>query len=273
MRPISTIHFFVASLFAAALLLGLTGAAFAGGYQRTEDGKALVWNNDPKPNDEATWSGGRDEQGYATGAGTLAWYRKQQKLVTGSNLLAKKTILISRYTGEMKHGKLDGAVVAVDASGKTYHGQFVDGHKERWVAGAAEKEQPFTERRTARRAEPLDAPAEGPTGAAVRSTEAKPRKATAGSADGESAQSAEPDARGAASSPTSKQAEFDDSLKSLVGPPPALHQESRGEASDATAATPASSAPSKPQKAEKPGGLDISAGAKPDARATASPRP
>jgi len=51
------------------------GAAFGEGtYQRTKDGKTMVWNNDPTPGDAATWFGDRDGEGYATKVGTLTWY-------------------------------------------------------------------------------------------------------------------------------------------------------------------------------------------------------
>ena len=53
------------------LLLFASVAAAAGTYQRTRDGRTLVWNNDPKRGEEASWSGKRDRNGFATGPGTL----------------------------------------------------------------------------------------------------------------------------------------------------------------------------------------------------------
>src|SRR5882724_11371061 len=56
-------------VFGALLLLLILakGALADGAYQRTDDRKkTLVWNNNPKPDDTATWSGGRDAEGYAT---------------------------------------------------------------------------------------------------------------------------------------------------------------------------------------------------------------
>ncbi|PYL32311.1 MAG: hypothetical protein DMF35_08560, partial [Verrucomicrobia bacterium] len=122
---------------ASVLLLILAKGALAdGAYQRTEDRKkAFVWNNDPKPDDTATWSGGRDAEGYATGPGTLQWFRRDRSFTTGSNIFAAKKTLISSYSGTMVHGKFSGGVMTVD-HGTTYHATFVDGHKKgRWTAG------------------------------------------------------------------------------------------------------------------------------------------
>jgi hypothetical protein len=122
---------------ASVLLLILAKGALAdGAYQRTEDHKkTFVWNSDPKPDDTATWSGGRDAEGYATGPGTLQWFRRDRSFTTGSNIFVPKRTLISSYSGTMVHGKFSGSVMTVD-HGKTYHATFVDGHKNgRWTAG------------------------------------------------------------------------------------------------------------------------------------------
>src|SRR5678815_3773724 len=66
----------IRSLFVySALLLFASGASGAGSYQRTRDGKTLVWNDSPKRGEEATWSGKRDRNGFAVGSGTLTWYK------------------------------------------------------------------------------------------------------------------------------------------------------------------------------------------------------
>ena len=117
--------------------LVLVGGAYAGGtYQRTDDHKkALVWNNDPKPGDVATWSGDRDANGYATGPGTLQWLRVEPGFLTGSNIRARKRTPISSYSATMLHGKFNGGVMTVD-HGKTYHATFADGQKKgQWIAG------------------------------------------------------------------------------------------------------------------------------------------
>ena len=60
------------SFVCAALLVLFANVAFGDGtYQRTKNGRTLVWNDHPKPGDEATWWGDRDREGYARGFGTL----------------------------------------------------------------------------------------------------------------------------------------------------------------------------------------------------------
>ena len=72
-------------------LLFASGAYADGTYQRTDDRKkALVWNNDPQPGDAANWSGDRDADGYATGSGTLQWFRVERGFMTGSNIAGRK---------------------------------------------------------------------------------------------------------------------------------------------------------------------------------------
>jgi len=122
-----------------AVLFGLifvSGAYAEGSYQRTDDRKrALVWSDDPKPGDAATWSGDRDADGYATGPGTLQWSRVERGFMTGSNIAARKQTPISSYSGTMVHGKFKGGVMTVK-HGKPYHVTFADGHqKGRWIAG------------------------------------------------------------------------------------------------------------------------------------------
>ena len=122
---------------ASLLILILAKAALAdGAYQRTEDRKkTFVWNNDPKPGDAAAWSGNRDAEGYATGSGTLTWYRTQRGFTTGSNISGNKKTPISSYTGTMVRGKLSGNVTTVN-HGKTFHATFADGHRKgSWISG------------------------------------------------------------------------------------------------------------------------------------------
>ena len=111
-------------------LIFVSGAYAGGTYQRTDDHKkALVWNNDPKPGDIATWSGDRHANGYATGPGTLQWFR------VGPGVLNRKRTPISSYSGTMLHGKFNGGVMTVD-HGKAYHATFADGQKKgQWIAG------------------------------------------------------------------------------------------------------------------------------------------
>ena len=130
-----------------------------GKYQSTRDGKALVWNNHPKPGDVATWSGARDVDDYAHGFGQLTWYAKERGFV--------KPQLYARYWGRMVNGKLEGPV-NVHAQRKTHYAIFIDGTRVTgWTRG------PAPSRATARwrtlgaqrrqNVEP-ESPAAGPTG-------------------------------------------------------------------------------------------------------------
>lgn len=100
---------------ACIVQLIFAAGAGAGQYQRTNDGRAYVWNNFPKPDDSVSWSGGIDSQRYATGNGTLTWYQ------SGT--------WVSRYSGTMVHGKLNGFVTNEDADGTKFQGTYVSGRK------------------------------------------------------------------------------------------------------------------------------------------------
>ena len=113
----------------ATVLLFANVALSDGIYQRTRNGKTLVWNNHPKRGDEATWSGTRDRGGYARGFGTLIWYTKQ-------SLFARPTPY-ARYWGNMVRGKFDGPV-NVHSKRKTHYAIFADGVRTtRWATGTA----------------------------------------------------------------------------------------------------------------------------------------
>jgi hypothetical protein len=120
-------------LFVCGALLVFAAVAFGDGtYQRTKDGKTLVWNNRPKPGDEAKWSGDRDREGYASGFGTLTWYTARES-ETGS----AKSALYAHYWGNMVRGKLNGPVNS-HSKGKTNHAVFTEGVRTtRWAAGPA----------------------------------------------------------------------------------------------------------------------------------------
>ena len=129
-------------LFVCSMLLLLASGVYGGGiYQHTRDQRAIIWNSHPRPGEEVAWSGDQDSKRYATGYGTLTWYKVQRAIVTGSNILpstgpAVGAIVINRYSGKMVLGKFDGPVVNVDASGKMFHSTFVNGIKVTdWVAG------------------------------------------------------------------------------------------------------------------------------------------
>jgi hypothetical protein len=130
MSVLMTRFFFVCG----ALLLVIAGAAFGDGtYQRTRDGKTMIWNDRVRPDDEASWSGDRDRNGYATGFGTLTWYTTEHKGESGS----ARSVIDVRYWGNMLRGKFDGPVNA-HSKGKTDHAIFADGTRTtRWAAGTA----------------------------------------------------------------------------------------------------------------------------------------
>lgn len=129
-----------------------------GTYQPTRNGRTLVWNNHPKPGDEATWSGGRDREGYARGFGTLTWYTKE--------IGSAKRAVYARYWGRMIRGKFNGPV-NVHSKKKTHYAIFDDGVRTtRWStgnapSGASAKWRAVIARR--RIASEPEAPAEGPS--------------------------------------------------------------------------------------------------------------
>ena len=145
-----------------SVLIFAKGTLANGAYQRTDDRKkTLVWNNDPKPEDAVSWSGDKDRDGYATGPGTLTWFRVDRTPMTGSNVFGNKKTPISNYTGTMVHGKLSGNVTTVD-HGKIYHATFADGRKKgSWMAGPlitkAESAEPAVTAEKPERAEPATA--------------------------------------------------------------------------------------------------------------------
>jgi hypothetical protein len=135
-RPLVRGSFLVAIGASIVIVMFAGRALAAGAYQRTDDRKkTIVWNNDPQPGDAAEWTGGRDPEGYADGAGTLTWLRAQKAFATGSNVWGTKKVPISRLTGTMVHGKFVGAVTTID-HGKTYHAKYVDGQRKgNWSLG------------------------------------------------------------------------------------------------------------------------------------------
>ena len=160
------------------VLLFAKSVSAEGTYQRTEERKkTLVWNNDPQPNDAASWSGERDEEGYATGAGTLKWFKIGKSFTTGSNIAGLKKTEISSYTGTMLRGKFKGQVVTVD-HGKTYHANFVDGRRKGvWVEGPViAKAESVEKTAAAEKAETKTPSASVEVAAEPKATEEKPRK-------------------------------------------------------------------------------------------------
>ena len=104
-------------VYTGLLALLITGTAFAGRYQQTNDGTTRVWNENPKAGDLGTWSGARDAKGYATGFGTVTWFTPQNEVETGSGVAAwlrhigrqRHYIVTSRESGIMVQGKFEQA--------------------------------------------------------------------------------------------------------------------------------------------------------------------
>src|SRR5689334_809904 len=93
------------------VLISAESAQASAGYQRTRDKRTIVWNTDQQPGDEAEWSGSTDDRGYATGQGTITWY-KLDRVVTGTTIPTDRghTTLLAAYSGTMVNGRLDGVV-------------------------------------------------------------------------------------------------------------------------------------------------------------------
>jgi ketosteroid isomerase-like protein len=100
-------------LVCGALLLFASITYGAGSYQHTRDGQTIVWRDSPARGDEATWSGMRDKDGFATGPGILTWQKVE------SNILDNRryAIIITHYSGTMVRGKFKGAVTYLYANG------------------------------------------------------------------------------------------------------------------------------------------------------------
>ena len=215
----------IRSLFVCSALLLFASVAYgAGSYQRTRDGKTLVWNDSPKLGEEATWSGKRDKNGFAAGSGTLTWYKVEPTIVTGSNIpdARRYAVVINRYSGKMVRGKWKGAVTHVDANGKRLQATFVNGGKRpvtQQTATPTPEHTPVPATPT-----PTPAPEQSPSPAAQETPTAVPQQ-TATLAPEQTAtrtseqQARQPDAKSTiVPIPTPP----DDSQRSLTAPPLAL---------------------------------------------------
>jgi hypothetical protein len=241
------------------LVLSFGNGAYGDGtYQRTKDGRTFVWDNYPKPHQTAMWSGERDADGYAMGAGTLTWYTVERKILTGSNLPDFRYTVLGSFTGNMVRGKFEGPVGELDADGNKSHAKFVNGKRAGdWVAGPIpEKQKQIAandqERdESVRRAELVEppAPAEEP--------QVREAVATATSSAGEEVKGRKSEITDR-SAPVSEQAAretskptTDDSLESLISAPSFLRMSARHEAKPKPSVPPtASSSPSGPRLTE-----------------------
>jgi len=145
-----------------SMILVAANVASAAKYERTLEGNTKIQSSAPQQRLKASWSGDRDENGYATGAGTLTWFRMQKTWETGSLLPSVKYIEVSQYSGKMVEGKLEGSVVSTDTNGNTYHAKFEDGRKTTaWVAGSGSSSKKRSEE-SGSRPKVVEAPAEPP---------------------------------------------------------------------------------------------------------------
>jgi ketosteroid isomerase-like protein len=219
-----------------ALTVAMATAAQAK-YDRALDGKTKIWHNPPEPNLQASWSGERDEKGYATGRGTLTWFRIEHRWETGSLLPGTKYIQVSQYEGKMVDGRLEGSVVRTDSIGTIRRAKFADGRKTTdWTAGSASTAAKHADQQVSKHSEP-EAPAEGPaptpkldehvpeTPAAATVTTAATTPPPPATPPAIAQQATKP-----ASSPSS------DSLRSLAMPPSSLRIASLNESSKQPAA-------------------------------------
>jgi hypothetical protein len=189
----------------ALLILLFTGAALAGQYQRTKDGRTLVWNENHKPGDLVSWSGKRDADGYATGYGTLTWYVPEGALETGSTPPRQEYKVSSRVSGTMVQGKFAEAS-AQDASRAQAATEPAKPKKRGWLSSIFKP-----------RSKPTPAPIE-PT--------PKPRRKSPSTHTEEASEEPSPASTNAAASPTptstASPSAANDSLDSLMHAPSSL---------------------------------------------------
>jgi ketosteroid isomerase-like protein len=268
-RLLDHFRMYMRSVFVCSTLLLFASVAYgAGSYQRTRDGKMLIWNDSLKSGEEATWSGKRDKIGFATGSGTLTWYKVEPTIVTGSNIpdARRHAVVISRYSGEMVQGKFEGAVTYVDANGKRLQATFVSGSRAGesaaapaprprkkptlaptpavTVTPAAEQTPTPTPERTSAPATPTPTPApeQSPSQATQETPPAVPQETATLAPEQMATPTSEQQARRSdvlstiVPTPTPR----DDSLRSLAGPPLALPEQS------VAAVSPKTHLPSKP---------------------------
>jgi hypothetical protein len=208
-------------LFLCGALLLFANVAFGDGtYQRTKNGRTLVWNDHPKPRDEATWWGDRDREGYAHGFGTITWYSVERESETHS----ANTALYARYWGNMVRGKLDGPV-NVHSKRKTHYAIFTDGvRRTRWATGPAPSRAMAEWRAAVAAARPSTVPEpEPPAAGPVRRPEGRGQIS-----EGNAQLSANASAARTNSQPSEgrPKIDVDDSLRLLAWPPRSLRTRS-----------------------------------------------
>jgi ketosteroid isomerase-like protein len=224
----------IRSLFVCSALLLFASVAYgAGSYQRTRDGKTLVWNDSPKRGEEAAWSGKCDKNGFAAGSGTLTWYKVEPTIVTGSNIpdARRYAVVINRYSGKMVRGKFKGTVTYVDANGKRLQATFVNGDER-----PVNRPPPHNRQSPRKKATLTPAPEHSPSPAAQESPTAVPQQTATLAPEQTATRTSEQQPRQphAQSTIVPIPTPPDDSLRSLTAPPLALPKQSVAAASPKT---------------------------------------
>jgi hypothetical protein len=226
-------------LFLCGALLPLVwgNGAFAdeGTYQRSKDGKAIVWNSYPIPGESVEWSGKQDKEGYATGYGTVTWYKMARSNFTFSK---PHSVVSGRFSGKMVKGKLEGDVVKESAGQSslirwtpatgdiTTHAKFAGGSRvSEWVTGPAAPNPSKTITASAK------APEESASPEVTQQPSTKQKIYTP-------------------AKETSRPA--DDSLRSVTAPPSSLQSSRMASASSESSASPAPTTTTSSQSADRP---------------------
>lgn len=114
--------------------MGVSHTALANNWTTTSNNDCKVYNDNPQPNETATWSG-ECKDGYVHGQGTLQWYKngKPNESYVGSYSQGKrhgKGIYTwasgGKYDGEYKDGKMHGKGIYTWANGSKYDGEQKD---------------------------------------------------------------------------------------------------------------------------------------------------
>lgn len=132
---------FALRFIACCSVLAAASISFAAGeFQPTRDSKTKIWNWTPKSGETASWSGDRDNEGYATGFGDLTIYDANGK-VSGV------------YYGNMAHGRFEGPV-NIHSGAHTLHAYFAAGDRVTgWARGRAPSNMPVPQEAEKHRAE------------------------------------------------------------------------------------------------------------------------
>lgn len=94
------------------LLSSVSVFSQTGQYVKDMKNGCMIWSDEYSPKDSIMWTGAC-KNGYAFGNGVMQWYQNHKLVVT--------------YTGQMKHGKLNGKGKYEIIGYATFEGSFIDG--------------------------------------------------------------------------------------------------------------------------------------------------